>query len=498
MISVLVSNGHPLFSRNSKVLNKEKFPSLVNLSSISCSQKHKQFFRNPTLKCCKSEIASTKEERNGGRVEMMVLCGFGYWIQGFRLFPWLALNFHMAHGMKMNPSTLQFVQNSGNLPFVAKPLYGILSDALYIGGAHRLPYISIGAFLQALAWGQLALVSAASEGFVGLIACVLLSNLGASITEVAKDALVAEYGQQNRIPGLQSYAFMASAAGGILANSLGGYILLKTKQPKLMFLFFSALLAVQLVLSLAVREKTLGLPQPLKYVPGLTIREQSIARSIKKQYLDLMVCIREERIYHPLMWFVASTLIVPVLSGSVFCYQTQCLNLNPSTIGMSKVTGQLVLLSITVLYDRVWKDTPIKKLSSIIQILYAVSLLLDFMLVKQINLKMGISSEAFVLCFSGIAEVIATFKLLPFSILFARLAPLGCEGSLLSFLASAFYFSSIVSGYLGVGLASFLGITSGDYSSLPVGIIIQFMAALVPLGLLNFLPNSQSSTEKER
>ncbi|GAB4851370.1 hypothetical protein Ancab_030772 [Ancistrocladus abbreviatus] len=47
-------------------------------------------------------------------------------------------------GEELEPSVLQLVQNSGNLPMVAKPLYGILSDALYIGGAHRIPYVSIG------------------------------------------------------------------------------------------------------------------------------------------------------------------------------------------------------------------------------------------------------------------------------------------------------------------------------------------------------------------
>jgi len=90
------------------------------------------------------------EENGGGgkmgskKMLMLLLCGFGYWIQGFRCFPWLALNFHMAHNLNFHPSTLQLVQNSGNLPMVAKPFYGILPDALYIGGAHRIPYVIIG------------------------------------------------------------------------------------------------------------------------------------------------------------------------------------------------------------------------------------------------------------------------------------------------------------------------------------------------------------------
>ncbi|PWA51258.1 major facilitator superfamily protein [Artemisia annua] len=221
------------------------------------------FYLNKVKKKRASEKNSSSSS-NGLR-DLLNLCGFGYWVQGFRCFPWLALNFHMANNMNMNPSTLQLVQNFGNLPMVAKPLYGILSDALYIGGAHRLPYIAIGVLLQILSWGSMASIPVASEVLPILMACVLFSNLGAGITEVSKDALVAEYGQKNKINGLQSYAFMALAAGGVLGNCLGGFFLLKTRQPKFMFLIFASLLSLQLVLSLTTKEESLGLPHALKY-----------------------------------------------------------------------------------------------------------------------------------------------------------------------------------------------------------------------------------------
>ncbi|KAL0349066.1 UNVERIFIED_CONTAM: putative folate-biopterin transporter 9, chloroplastic [Sesamum angustifolium] len=392
---------------------------------------------------------------------MMVLCGLGYYVNGFRGFPWLALNFHMAHNLNMHPSTLQLVQNSGNLPMVAKPLYGILSDALYIGGAHRIPYVSIGVLLQALSWGSLALIPMASEARPALMACVLLSNLGASIAEVAKDALVAEYGQKNKVPGLQSYAYMASAVGGVLGNLLGGFFLLKTQQTKSMFLAFAAMLVLQLTVSLKTTEDSLGLSQPSTY----PLVRESIPMSFKKQYSDLMAVIKEESISRPLFWVVSSILAIPILSGSIFCYQTQCLNLDPSVIGMSKMS-------------------------------YAFALLLDLVLVKQLNIQLGIPNEVFALCFSGLAETIAQFKLLPFYVLFASLAPRGCEGSLMSFLGSALCLSSIFSGFLGIGLASFLGITSGNYSSLPLGIMIQFFAALLPLHWIDYVPMSQVVPEK--
>lgn len=99
--------------------------------------------------------------------QMWALCGFGYWVQGFRCFPWLALNFHLAYGLSFSPSTLQLFQNTGNLPMVAKPLLGVLSDAVYIGGARRVPYISIGG------WCSFSPFGIVFACYLGFFSCAL-------------------------------------------------------------------------------------------------------------------------------------------------------------------------------------------------------------------------------------------------------------------------------------------------------------------------------------
>lgn len=339
----------------------------------------------------------------------------------------------------------------------------------------------------------MALIPVARDVLPILIASVLLSNLGASITEVVKDALVAEYGKKHKIGGLQSYAFMALAAGGILGNLIGGYFLQKMP-PRTMFFIFSSLLSLQLAISFSTREDSLGIPQ----LSDRNLASNSISEDIRKQFSNLVMAISDKKISRPLTWIVGSIAMVPMLSGSIFCYQTQCLNLDSTVIGLSRVVGQLMLLSGTVLYNRYWKKIPMRKLIGMVQILYASALLLDLVLVKQINLKLGISNEVFALCFSGLAEILAQFKLLPFSVLLATLCPKGCEGSLTSFLASALCLSSIISGFLGVGLASLLGITSGDFSGLTTGIVIQFVAALLPLRWIHSVPMSQPVVDKRR
>lgn len=173
MLSAFVSNGSPLCSR---IINSPKKElSLCHSKPVVyfCQQKNigaknvvQKFLQRPeahvlnlnSVVVTPEQVPSSNdkigkkeifEEKNGGWQKkgsqgMAVLCGLGYWVNGFRCFPWLGLNFHMANYLSMHPSTLQLVQNSGCLPMVAKPLYGILSDALYISGAHRIPYIAIG------------------------------------------------------------------------------------------------------------------------------------------------------------------------------------------------------------------------------------------------------------------------------------------------------------------------------------------------------------------
>ncbi|KAL9226040.1 hypothetical protein vseg_001895 [Gypsophila vaccaria] len=475
----------PKFQTSCNIVNKPmKYNSKNNLNSIDLHSKFDKYDDNNNN--------NYEGGKDNSKEKMAVLCGFGYWIQGFRCFPWLALNYHMANNLKFEPSTLQLVQNLGNLPMVAKPLYGILSDAVYIGGAHRLPYICIGALLQIVSWGPLALIPYVREVLSTLMACALLSNLGAAITEVGQDALVAEYGQKQKMVGLQSYTFMAIAVAGILGNLAGG-VLLSKSHPRMVLFIFIVLLLLQLFISLSTKEEWLGLSKPSRH----RVEHDSISSSVKRQFSDLLVAFSDEKISHPLIWVVASIAMVPTLTGSIFCYQTRFLNLDPSIIGMSKVIGQMLFLSLTVLYNKFWNKMPPRKLIARVQIFYAASLLLDFVLVKRANLKIGIPNEVFALCFSGLAETIATFKTVPFFVLIGSLCPPGCEASVTAFLASALTLSSIVSGFLGVGLAGALGITSGNYSNLPLGIILQCLAALVPLLWMNSLPLEMPGFVKE-
>ncbi|ONI26872.1 hypothetical protein PRUPE_1G052100 [Prunus persica] len=85
---------------------------------------------------------------------MLFLCGFGYWMQGFRCFPWLALNFHMAHNLNMHPSWWlnPFMESSLMLfTFLVRIDYLIFPLEFfyrsYLGGQWQLSLLQLKRFL---------------------------------------------------------------------------------------------------------------------------------------------------------------------------------------------------------------------------------------------------------------------------------------------------------------------------------------------------------------
>ncbi|KAB2048248.1 hypothetical protein ERO13_A13G087100v2 [Gossypium hirsutum] len=438
---------------------------------------------------------SAKEDAKGRRPGkgkakwIRILLGVGYWVQGFRCFPWMAVNFFLKDSVKVDSSTLQILQNSVNLPMVGKPIYGVVSDAVYISGQHRVPYIAIGAFLQAMSWLTIVILSQSNISVVTLSLYLLLSNLGASVAEVANDAIVAEMGKsensQSASSGeLQSFVWMASSVGGVLGNLLGGAAIDRFS-PQSMFIFFGLLLVLQFLITISVPERSLNLPKSPSNV------------GIRKQLSELSAALQKPEIAYSIAWFAASYAIIPALTGTMFFYQTQYLKIDAAVLGISKVFGQVVTLLWGIIYNRSLKSVQPRKLIETIQATMAVFMISDVLFIKGIYRQMGVPDSIYIVVFSGVLEVLFFFKILPFSILIAQLCPRGCEGSLMAFVMSAVALAFIVSGYLGVALASYLGVTGNDFSGLPLGLLIQAVCTFLPLFSSSWIPDQKSKTRTE-
>lgn len=111
------------------------------------------------------------------------------------------------------------------LPWVLKPLYGLLSDFVPLAGSRRRSYLLITSAATALGLTCLYLDPPGEGSYYWLLAVLLVPTVGVAFSDVVADALMVEKGQPRGITGqLQSVQWAALYAATILTGTLGGYL----------------------------------------------------------------------------------------------------------------------------------------------------------------------------------------------------------------------------------------------------------------------------------
>jgi len=281
---------------------------------------------------------------------------------------------------------------------------------------------------------------------------------------------------------------MFGSSAGALGNLLGG-VALSYFSPKIMFLFFAILLVIQFFTTVAIPESSLRLPKAATNLSALT--------SIRKQVKELSCALCMPEMFWSIIWFTLSYTVIPFLLGTMFFYQTEVLRLDSSVIGLSKVFGQVALLAWSTSYNKYFKTMSARKVLSVLQFAIALIMLSDVLFVQGIYRKIRIPDSIYTIIFSGLFEGLMLFKVLPFSVHIAKLCPAGCEGSVMAFVMSALALATIVSGYLGVVLAAFMGVSGDDFSALPACLLIEAACTMLPLCCSSLIKERREKEKKE-
>lgn len=112
-----------------------------------------------------------------------------------------------------------------SVPWVLKPLYGVLTDFVPIAGYRRRSYLLIMSTATALGLAYLYFNPPGPGSYGWLIAVLLVPTVGVAFSDVVADALMVERGQPRGITGqLQSVQWASLYAATIVTGVLGGYL----------------------------------------------------------------------------------------------------------------------------------------------------------------------------------------------------------------------------------------------------------------------------------
>jgi len=413
-----------------------------------------------------------------------------YFVQGVLGLSRLAVSFFLKDDLGMGPAEVAALMGVTSLPWLVKPLYGLLSDSVPIFGYRRRSYLFISGAANTVSWTLLAVaVNTPTEA----LACLTMGSLCVAVSDVVVDGMVVqrvrraadlegEDSSRGVEGGLQSLCWGSCYAGGILTASASGS-LVGSMGPRSVFGWTAMLPLITTMVALVIAEE--------RSAEGKSVSARATIASIKRQMKSMWGAIRLPGISLPVIFLFAFQ-STPNVSETMFYFFTNDLGFQPEFLGNVRLATAVASLAGVGAYNLWFKHWPLRKLFRTATVLGCALSSTQLLLVTHANRSLGISDSLFVLSDDVIISVLGEISFMPVLVLAARLCPKGSEATLFAALMSVVNGGAASGRALGGLLTHIMGVTDTDFYNLPALVALCSVSGFVPLLLLRFLPPEEN------
>uniref|UniRef100_A0A1D1Z7L6 General alpha-glucoside permease n=2 Tax=Anthurium amnicola TaxID=1678845 RepID=A0A1D1Z7L6_9ARAE len=415
---------------------------------------------------------------------VMVVYGISQGVGGglFRV----GFEYYWKDVQKVPPAKAQVYQGVTSIPWIVKPVWGLLTDVLPIAGYRRRPYFIFAGLLGISSMLILSLHKRLHVIFALL--ALTASSAGVAIADVTIDACVAQNSitHPSLAADMQSLCGLSSSIGRLLGFSLGGVLVY--------------LIGSQGVLGL------LSVPAALVFLVGILLKEPYTAsfacgevyRNFVEAIQKMVKTLKCPSVWRPCIYMYMSLALSVTIQEGMFYWYTDSKegpSFSEETVGFMFSIGSVGSLLGVLLYQNVLKDYSFRALLFWSQLLYGFSGMLDLALVLRLNLKVGIPDYFFFVIDDSVTQMIGRIKWMPLLVLSSKLCPSGIEGTFFALLMSIDNTGLLTSSWGGGMLLHVLKVTRTEFGNLWTAILIRNVMRVLPLALLHLVPEGdQNST----
>ena len=363
------------------------------------------------------------------------------------------------------------------LPFLLKPLLGLLSDAVPFAGLRRRPYVLLSSACASAAWAALALLPGYS--YRPVLFLLTAANLGIAFSDVLCDAVMVESGKKEGGSGLFQAAQIGTLYATLLATGLGGGWLAEHASYRAAFALTALFPALIFAASLTLEERPVEALSP----PGARA-----ASSLKK--------LLGSRGFWTLAALIFLFNFTPFQGTSMFYYQTDSLGFSKLFIGALTSIGGVCGVAGAGLFWRCY-GREIR--------LFGAPARLDTAFLLRWSIALGVpltllhlayrnqASAVLLTALSGVAGVFMRLSLMDGA---AKLCPAGGEASSFALFMALFNAAAMASNTLGGHLYAALAPAAGGAAAMNSLILIGTLCSLAAFGLSRLLPVQEPEPEE--
>jgi hypothetical protein len=458
-----------------------------------------------------ASVSSTKSSPSFISPEIFAILTV-YFIQGALGISSLATSFFLKDQLHLDPAASAALLGITTIPWIIKPIYGLISDGIPLFGSRRRSYLLVSGIIGFLSWLLLGtLVTSPNEAITALF----FGSMSIAFSDVVADSIVVEktneqqqINNNNIIPvttieakedsptppntaaitiagDLQSICWMSSSIGSICSAYYSGALLLSTT-PQQIFLYTALCPLFISLVSFFINERTITIATPTTTSVEEASNNNTFQQEIQIKIKQVLQSLFTPSIYLPLL-FIVLWQATPTPSSAMFYYYTNILHFSPEILGRVRLVSAIASLLGIVLYRQYLKNISIKKVFLWTALISVPLSLTPLLLISHINQQYHIPDDIFLLTDSAVLTVLGQISFMPILALAASLCPPGIEGTLFASIMSIFNAAGTISSELGAWLTQLLQITDQQFDQLPILIVICSLSSLLPLPWMNKL-----------
>ncbi|SPQ92955.1 unnamed protein product (mitochondrion) [Plasmodiophora brassicae] len=411
---------------------------------------------------------SVKYDARSAQAQRVALYWF-YFSLGVNLtLPALPIKMILMDELQCEPSTLALLNGLSTIPWIAKPLYALMSDHYPLLGYRRVSYIALGLVGHSLACAVVSIAGPALST-IAFSTCLVVSSFCLVVSDAAINAYVVGIVKEESDGDLGRFTssiWTAQAIGSILSAAVSGFAMeYGGLSPNDVMLIASGV-AVSGLLSVV-------------FIPEQKVAKHPHLATVTFQFEQFMSVFQDREIAR-MSAFVLLFSAMPSQVNTVFFFMRSRLKFSSNFLSMLTIASHFSYLIGSYVFGRWLRAMTFADLLRRMLWCNFATTGLDLILALNWNRFLLVPDWVLALASTLAFGIFAQIAFMPIAIIAARIAPKGSEGD------------------LGGGLLTdVFEIHPASFRNLPSMVAVCAVFELVPLAFLPLLPDVQGRRDDD-
>ena len=405
----------------------------------------------------------------------------------------LAVKYYFKDKKKVETANLTRILIIFKIPYLIKPLYGLLLDFFPIFGYKKKSYLFICFLVNISSW-YLFIISNDKNMYFSII-CLLFIHISLSFTTVIGSAVQVDLSKMyendksnigEKTSELMSEYFIIKSLGTLIPSYFKGFLIEKYTND--IIFYISALISVIILISdLLLVEEKLTKKTKEKTLSSSLLEKKKKKNKDENKTEQILNLIKNKNIIIllSLIFILESS---PFCASPLFYYETNILNLNPKDLGYIDFLSQITIIIVIYIYKNLCFKYNFKAITFFVRICQFALFSLIYMLIMR-NTQKYIDDYYLVTITITLHEGFNSLGKLPYSLLAILFSPLNLEATTYSLCIFSSYLGNIFADYIDYFLATYFQISHYNFTNFGILVLVENILNLIPLFYTLAIPN---------